>query len=328
MRFGQTNYFHLLWLVIPLILLYVWSLRKRRQLIHQFCSPELLAKLTTPKSRTKQNVKSTLVIFAVILIIIALTHPRWGYQWEELRQEGIDLIIAVDVSASMLAEDIKPNRLTRAKHKVADLLNMLEGDRVGLVAFAGTSFLQCPLTLDYSAATLFLNAIDTDLIPVPGTAIAHAIHTSIKAFSTREKKSKAIIMITDGEDQEGKALEAAQEAKEQGIKIYVIGVGQESGAPIPNPAGGGFKKDRKGEVILSKLDEPSLKQIALATGGTYVHSVTGDMDLNKIYLEDIKQTIEKKELKTARRQLWQERFQWFVFAALMCLILEPLVREK
>lgn len=318
----------MLWLVIPLILFYVWALRKKRLLIHQFCSPELVQKLTTPRFRAKQNVKSALVLLAAIFIIIALTHPRWGFQWEELRQEGIDIIIAVDVSASMLAEDIKPNRLTRAKHKVADLLNMLEGDRVGLVAFAGTSFLQCPLTLDYSAAALFLNAIDTDLIPVPGTAIAHALHTSIKAFSTREKKSKAIIMITDGEDQEGKALEAAQEAKEQGIKIYVIGIGQESGAPIPNPAGGGFKKDRKGEVILSKLDESSLKQIALATGGTYVHSVTGDMDLDKIYLEDIKQTIEKKELKTARRQLWQERFQWFVFAALMCLILEPLIREK
>lgn len=328
MRFGQINYLHLLWLIVPLILLYVWGLRKKRVLIHKFCAPDLVDKLTAPRSRARQKIKSALVAFAAIFIIIALTHPRWGFQWEELRQEGIDIIIAVDVSTSMLAEDIKPNRLTRAKHKVADLLNMLEGDRVGLVAFAGTSFLQCPLTLDYSAAALFLNAIDTDLIPVPGTAIAHALHTSIKAFSTREKKSKAIIMITDGEDQEGKALEAAQEAKNQGIKIYVIGIGQESGAPIPTPGGGGFKKDSKGDVILSKLDESSLKQIALAAGGTYVHSVTGDMDLNKIYLEDIKQTIEKKELKTARRQLWQERFQWFVFAALICLILEPLVRES
>lgn len=328
MHFAQTNYFHLLWMIIPIIFFYIWSLKKKRLLIHQFCSPEIAEKLISPRSRAKQKIKSLLLVLAAIFIILALTHPRWGFQWEELRQEGIDIIIALDVSTSMLAEDVKPNRLTRAKHKISDLLNMLDGDRIGLVAFAGTSFLQCPLTLDYSAAAMFLGAIDTELIPLPGTAIAHAIHTSMKAFSARERKSKAIIMITDGEDHGGKALEASREAKEQGIKIYVIGIGLESGAPIPNPAGGGFMKDRNGDVILSKLDESSLKQIAIETGGAYVHSVTGDMDLNKIYLEDIKQTIEKKELKTARRQLWQERFQWFVFMALVCLILEPLVREK
>lgn len=328
MQFGQPYYFNLLWLVPLLIFFYAWAARKKCQLTNQFCSPETAAKLISLKSEAKQRLKFTLLVFAVTCLIIALTHPRWGFKWEELRQEGVDIIIALDVSNSMLAEDIKPNRLTRAKHKVADLLNMLDGDRIGLVAFAGTSFLQCPLTLDYSAAALFLDTIDTDLIPVQGTAIAHAIRTATKAFSTREKKSKAIILITDGEDQEGQALTAAREAREQGVKIYTIGIGQEGGAPIPNTSGGGFKKDRQGEVILSKLDESTLQKIALETGGTYVRSVTGDLDLNKIYLEDIKNMVERKELKTARRQLWQERFQSLVFAALMCLVLEPLIRER
>lgn len=327
MQFGQPYYFHLLWLIIPLIFFYVWALRKKQQLTNQFCSPEIIAKLTSPRSRGKQRTKATLAVLAIAFLILALTHPRWGFKWEELRQEGVDIIIALDVSNSMLAEDVKPNRLTRAKHKVSDLINMLEGDRVGLVAFAGTSFLQCPLTLDYSAAVIFLDAIDTGLIPVPGTAIAHAIRTATQAFSSREKKSKVIILITDGEDQRGQALEATREAKEQGIKIYTIGIGLESGAPIPN-VGGGFKKDGQGNVVLSKLDESTLQKIALETGGIYVRSVTGDLDLNKIYLEDIKKTVEKKELKTARRQLWQERFQWLVFAALICLVLEPLVRER
>ncbi|OGW19199.1 MAG: hypothetical protein A3K09_02585, partial [Nitrospinae bacterium RIFCSPLOWO2_12_FULL_47_7] len=305
MRFGQPYYFHLLWLIIPIIFFYAWAMRKKRLLTNRFCSPEIIPKLISPLARQRQRLKNALMVFALLLSLIALTHPQWGFKWEELRQEGVDIIIALDVSNSMLAEDIKPNRLIRAKHKVADLINMLEGDRVGLVAFAGTSFLQCPLTLDYSAATLFLDMIDTELIPVPGTAIAHAIHTSTKAFSTREKKSKVIILITDGEDHEGRVQEAVREAREQGVKIYTVGIGQDSGAPIPN-VGGGFKKDRQGNVVLSKLGESVLQKIALDTGGAYVRSVTGDMDLNKIYIEDIKKTVDKKALKTARRQLWQE----------------------
>ncbi|MCH8157812.1 MAG: VWA domain-containing protein [Nitrospinae bacterium] len=261
---------------------------------------------------------------AVFFLILALTQPRWGYKWEDLKREGVDIIIALDVSNSMLAQEIKPNRLERAKHKIADLLDMLEGDRIGLVAFAGTSYLQCPLTLDYSAARIFLSAIDTELIPVQGTAIGHAIRTSVKAFNTQDMRSRAIILITDGEDHAGDALSAAKWAREQKTKIFAIGIGREIGAPIPDtkPGASGFKKDSQGEVVLTKLDETTLQKIALETGGSYVRSVTGDMDLQKIYLENIKHKVEKKEFRTERRKIWHERFQWMIFLALVCLTIE------
>jgi len=205
---------------------------------------------------------------------------------------------------------------------------MLDGDRIGLIAFAGTSFVQCPLTLDYGAFKIFLDYLDPDLIPVPGTAIGDAIRTAVKSFNSRERTAKALIIITDGEDHESKPLEAAQEAKKEGVRIFTIGVGQEGGAPIPLKDGsGGFKKDERGDLVLSKLDETTLEKIALETGGSYVRSVTGDMDLNKIYKDDIRGSMEKKELRSTRKKRWEERFQWFVFAALVFLGLEFFMRE-
>lgn len=329
MRFGEPVYFNLLWMLPGLAIFFFWASRKKQKLMQRFCDSVLLPKLLSPNLLSKQRNKAVLVILGAGFLILALTQPRWGYEWEDLKQEGVDIIIAVDVSNSMMAEDVKPSRLARAKRKISDLLNMLDGDRIGLVAFAGTSYLQCPLTLDYSAAEIFLDAIDTDLIPIQGTAIGGAIRTAAKAFSQKENKSKALILITDGEDHEGKALKAAREAKEQGIKIFTIGIGQEIGAPMPSrKPGGGFKKDKSGEVVISRLNESVLQKIALETGGSYVRSVTGDMDLNKIYLEDIKERIEKKELKTSRRKLWQARFQWLIFAALACFTLERAIREK
>jgi len=329
MRFGDPVYFNLLWILPALTIFFFWARKKKQKMMERFCESPLIAKLSSPHLLRKQRNKTLLMILGFGFLILALTQPRWGFEWEDLRQEGVDIIIAVDVSNSMLAEDIKPNRLERAKRKIADLLNMLDGDRIGLVAFAGTSYLQCPLTLDYAAAEIFLDAIDTDLIPIQGTAIGGAIRTAIKAFSQMEKKSKALILITDGEDHEGKALQAAREAKGQGIKIFTIGIGQKIGAPMPSrKPGGGFKKDKSGEVVVSRLNETVLQKISLATGGSYVRSVTGDMDLNKIYREDIKERIEKKELKTTRRKLWQAQFQWLIFAALACFTLERAIREK
>jgi Ca-activated chloride channel family protein len=307
----------------------VWGMRKKQQLTLKFCGNPLLSKLVHPGVEKRHRSKTIFVVLAILFLILALTRPRWGYEWENLHQRGVDVIVALDVSSSMLAEDIKPNRLERAKRKISDLLDMMEGDRIGLVAFAGTSFVQCPLTLDYGAARLFLSAIDTQLIPVQGTALGNAIKTSVKAFRSQEKKSKALILITDGEDQTGKALSAAKSASDQGVKIYTIGIGGEIGAPLPNPSGaGGFRKNQQGEVILSKLDETTLQQIALETGGSYVRSVTGDIDLNTIYKDQIKKNIEKKELKSERRKIWQERFQWFIFIALIFLVAETCLSEK
>ena len=329
MRFGDPLYFYLFWCLVPLIFFMVWGMRKKQQLTLKFCGNPLLSKLVHPGVEKRHRSKTIFVVLAILFLILALTRPRWGYQWENLHQRGVDVIVALDVSSSMLAEDIKPNRLERAKRKISDLLNMMEGDRIGLVAFAGTSFVQCPLTLDYGAARLFLSAIDTQLIPVQGTALGNAIKTSVKAFRSQEKKSKALILITDGEDQTGKALSAAKLAGDQGVKIYTIGIGGEIGAPLPNSSGaGGFRKNQQGEVILSKLDETTLQQIALETGGSYVRSVTGDIDLNTIYKDQIKKHIEKKELKSERRKIWQERFQWFIFIALIFLVAETCLSEK
>ena len=329
MRFGDPLYFYLFWCLVPLIFFMVWGMRKKQQLTLKFCGNPLLSKLVHPGVDKRHRRKTIFVVLAILFLILALTRPRWGYQWEDLHQRGVDVIVALDVSSSMLAEDIKPNRLERAKRKISDLLDMMEGDRIGLVAFAGTSFVQCPLTLDYGAARLFLSAIDTQLIPVQGTALGNAIKTSVKAFRSQEKKSKALILITDGEDQTGKALSAAKLAGDQGVKIYTIGIGGEIGAPLPNSSGaGGFRKNQQGEVILSKLDETTLQQIALETGGSYVRSVTGDIDLNTIYKDQIKKHIEKKELKSERRKIWQERFQWFIFIALIFLVAETCLSEK
>jgi Ca-activated chloride channel homolog len=329
MRFGEPGYFYLLWSLIPLIIFMVWGMRKKHQLTLKFCGNPLLSRLVHSGVEKRHHSKTVFIVLAVLFLMLSLTQPRWGYHWEDLHQRGVDVIVALDVSSSMLAEDIKPNRLERAKRKISDLLDMVEGDRIGLVAFAGTSFVQCPLTLDYGAARIFLSAIDTQLIPVQGTAIGNAIETSVKAFRTQEKKSKALILITDGEDQTGKALTAAKSAGEQGVKIYTIGIGGEIGAPLPDLSGnGGFRKNQQGEVILSKLDETTLQQIALETGGSYVRSVTGDIDLKTIYQDQIKKHIEKKELKSERRKIWQERFQWFIFIALIFLVIETCLSER
>jgi len=323
MKFGDISNFHLLWALIPFLFFLVWGNRKKYELLVRFCGENLFSKLVSPDFREQLKLRTTCLTFTFLFLLLALTRPQWGYQWENINQEGVDIIIALDVSRSMLAEDIKPNRLERAKRKISDLLDMLKGDRVGLVAFAGTSFVQCPLTLDYSAARIFLNAIDTNLIPVQGTALGDALRKSIKAFRTEEKKSKAIILITDGEDQTGQAMEAAKEAREAGVKVYTIGIGKEIGAPLPNPnQKGGFLKNEEGEVILTKLDEITLQKISLETGGSYVRSVTGDIDLKTIYLDQISQNLEKKKFKSERRKIWQERFQWFIFPALLFLLYE------
>ena len=328
MKFAHPAYLLLFWLIPALVIFFFYASRKKDRLTKLFCGETLYAELVPAARRRRQRLKAALLLGAICLLIFSLMQPRWGFQWEDITRKGIDVIVAIDVSQSMLAEDIKPNRLERAKRKVYDLCQMLQGDRIGLIAFAGTSFVQCPLTLDYGAFKIFLDYLNPELIPVPGTAIGDAIRTAIKGFNSRERTSKALILITDGEDHESKPLEAAQEAKKEGVRIFTIGIGQEGGAPIPLQDGsGGFKKDERGDLVLSKLDETTLQKIALETGGSYVRSVTGDMDLNKIYKEDIRGSIEKKELRSTRKKRWEERFQWFVFAAVLFLALEFFISE-
>jgi Ca-activated chloride channel homolog len=225
----------------------------------------------------------------------------------------------------MTAADIRPTRLERAKREVFDLLAMLQGDRVGLVAFAGTAFLQCPLTLDYNAFNLFLNTLSPDYLPVGGTSITAALATAENSFDPKSDSDKAVILITDGGNTgEGDPVQAARTLKEKNIKLFCIGVGGSDGVPIPAPDGG-FKKDSTGQIVLSRLDENTLKQMAAVTGGTYVHSVAGDMDLDVIYKDGIRQHMQAKTLTSSRKQVWEDRFQWPLALALLCLAAELLL---
>ncbi len=328
MKFGDLTYLLLLWAVPALILFYIFAFRRRDRFMRLFCEEGLIKRVMPNISRSRQKLKAVLIIFAVIFVVIALIRPRWGYEWEEVKQRGVEIVVALDVSNSMLAEDVPPNRLRRARMELEDLLKILKGDRIGLVAFAGDSFLQCPLTLDYGAFMMFLDYIDTDLIEVQGTSLGKAINSSIKAFDPKSGKSKAIILITDGEDNSGEALKAAEEAKKAGIKIFAIGIGSEEGSPIPDKKTGGFKKDSNNEIIMTKLDEPTLVQIALITGGGYARSVTGDMDLEKIYTEGIKKELKDEELMTDKRKRYVERFQIFAGLALLLVVLESLISDK
>lgn len=330
-KIGSPESLWLLWLVPLTLVFFIYAFRKKTKLLELFASPEMLARLTSGVSRQRQVLKAALVLFAVLMAVLALAEVKWGFTWEEVQRKGVDIVVALDVSDSMLVEDAESGgelpRLERAKREIADLLDLMEGDRIGLVAFAGAAFVECPLTLDYGAAALFLDAIDTDLIPVKGTAIGTAIETSLEAFEGAGHNSRAIILITDGEDHTGAALRAAQKAKLDGVRVFTIGIGRDEGAPIPVP-GGGFRRDRRGEIILSRLDETTLQKIALETGGSYVRSVTGDVDLEKIYLQGIKAVMEDQELGSKRRQRWEERFQWLLAFALGALMLEPLIADR
>ncbi len=319
-----------IWTVPVLFLVVVYGMHRRREIMRRFSSPHGLDAIAPDTIGGRRWVKTSLLLGTVLFTAVALAGPKYGYRWQEIRQQGVDIIIALDCSRSMTAADIPPTRLERAKREVFDLLAMLQGDRVGLVAFAGTAFLQCPLTLDYDAFNLFLNALSPDFLPVGGTDITGALATAQNSFDPKSASDKAVILITDGENTgDGEPLKAAEALKEKKIKLFCIGVGGSDGVPIPEPAGG-FKKDRAGQIVLSRLDENTLKKMAVITGGTYVRSVAGDMDLDAIYTDEIRRTMEAQTVSSGRKQVWEDRFQWPLSLALLCLLAELMlpVRRK
>lgn len=322
MHFSNPEMLWLLWLVLPLGLLLRIAASRKTAALHRFADPELLEQLRPPSGAGRMTLRRILLVSGLIAIVFALAGPRWGFQWEDVERRGVDLVVALDLSRSMLAADAKPDRLTAAKREIRDLMELLGGDRVALVAFAGTSFIQCPLTLDYHAFELFLDEMDPDWVPVGGTDLAGAVRTSIEAFPENERSGRAVLLITDGEDHSGKLQLAAEDARKAGVHVFVVGMGDPQGAPIPDGHGGFVKEG--GKVVLSKLDEPALKELTLTTEGTYVRSVAGDLDLRRIYLEDIKGTLQARELSSSRQRRWEERFQWALLPALLLLVLEGL----
>lgn len=330
MKFANLNYFYLLWLLLGLIIFYIYTFRKYRSLLARFGDKPLVSKLISEVSFRKRKLKVILILFSILFIIIALAQPQYGYHWEDLKRKGIDLVIVLDTSRSMLADDIKPNRLAAAKLEIEDLIRVLNGDRIGLVVFAGTSFLQCPMTLDYGAFRLFLDSINTDIIPQPGTDIGGALQKAIKAFEKGSKKHRAVILITDGEDHSETLQNAIEKAKEKGIPIYVVGIGSSEGAPIPIIDEDGnrtYLKDKKDDIVFSKLNDVELKKIALKTGGAYIDANAGAMALEKLYTERISK-IEKKELESTTRRIYENRFQWPLIMSLLLLIISGTISER
>jgi Ca-activated chloride channel family protein len=329
-KFANPEFFYLYWLVPILILFFVGIFKYKKRLLIKLGDEELVQDLTANVSRKKQRWKVVLIIAIFSILVFSLANPQIGTRLEEVKRTGVDIFIAIDVSKSMLAEDITPNRLDKAKHEIANFIEKLQGDRIGLIAFSGLAFVQCPLTLDYGAAKLFLNDIEVGSIPQPGTAISEAIKTAMRSFTSRELKYKVLVLITDGEDHEEDPIEVAKEATKDGIIIYTIGMGSPQGAPIPefDKYGHqvGYKKDKDGQIVTSKLDVLTLEKIAFETGGKFYISTTGEVELDKI-LDEVNK-MEKKELASRKFTQFEDRFQIFLIFVLALLIFETLLSER
>lgn len=330
MRFASpTNFIILLGIILVGIFVF-WALARKKKLLQRFGDIPLILKNAPYISFARQASKATILIVAAALIAVALARLQFGTHLELLKREGIDLIVALDVSNSMLAQDMKPNRLAKAKQELNAILDRLKGDRIGIVAFAGEAFTQCPLTLDYAAARFLLSSVDNTSVSEQGTSLGAAIERAATGFEKLEKKHKVLLLLTDGEDHSRNAVEIAEEARKDGIKIYTVGIGNPQGEPIPvlDRRGNqvGFKKDPKGEVIVSKLDETTLQKIALATGGKYYRATAGEMELEKIFDEITK--MEKKELEGTLVTRYDDRFQWPLLFAIILIVAEFIIPER
>ena len=324
MKFDQPHILFFLWGLLPLAGLLVYGIFRHKKILARYAQAPMFDHILPGFSYGPKWVKAVLAVLAAGLAVVALAGPLAGYRWEKTTQKGVDIMIALDCSRSMLAQDVSPTRLTRAKREIIDLTRLMHSDRAGLVAFSGAAVLQCPLTLDYNAFGIFLDALDPDYLPVGGTDLTAALGACYNGFDPASTAGKAIILITDGEDtagDEAALTKAVEKLAKEKIRIFAIGVGDPAGAPIP-AKGGGFKKDAPGNIILSKVDEAMLKKITAMTQGRYVRSVAGDMDLEQIYSGDILGTMERKELTQGRKKVWEKRFQWALLPCILLLLAE------
>jgi Ca-activated chloride channel family protein len=304
--------------------------RQQRAALTAFASPHLVEQLTQSVSMGRRKLKHALIIMGTALLFVALARPQAGYRWEETHRKGLDILFAVDTSKSMLTQDVKPDRLTRAKLAVNDLVDKLNGDDVGLIAFAGDAFVQSPMTLDYDAFRESLNSLDTSVIPRGGTDISRAIGEARAAFSTENDHDKILILLTDGEDLEGNAVTAAEAAAKDGVKIFTVGVGTPSGDLIPVPTDNGgteFVKDASGQFVKSRLDESILKQIAAVTGGMYQPLGQRGEGLTAIYNQGLA-SFQRHDLASRQHRVYLEQFEWPLLAALCCFVAEFLIGTR
>lgn len=333
MQFYEPSSFVFFILLPVMILIFIWGHSERRKQIALLGNPAFLeARLMPEYSASKGRVAVALILLAVTFSVLALVRPQWGEEKKKIERKGVDLIFLLDTSLSMLAEDVKPNRLQKSKMEIRNIIQKLQGDRVGMVAFAGTSFLQCPLTLDYSAFLLFVDSIGTGYIPTPGTSLSEAIHMGLRAFPEESRKYRAMIVFSDGEDHEGGIKEALDVAKKAGVRIYTLGTGTPEGEPIPlrSAEGGksisGYKKDREGQVVMTRLDQDLLTEIARETGGLYFQATAGEREVGLVlkHLESLGERQLKERLFTER----EDHFQLFLVIAFLLLIGELCLGNK
>ncbi len=327
-RLAHPEYLYLL-LFIPLAIILFWrAQRRKRKSLKKFGELSLIMKLIPQYSRPRIIIKFILWMLAWTFLVVAIADPQTGSKLEKIKRKGVDMVFALDVSNSMAAQDVSPNRLERAKQAITHLLGKLENDRVGLVVFAGKAYIQMPVTTDYSAAQLFLADVNMGSVPVQGTAIGDAIETAMNCFGS-QKQGRAIIIITDGENHEDNAVEAAKKAAAKGIRVYTIGIGSEEGAPIPLHNGSaiiGYKKDFSGKTVISKLNEVMLKDIATEGKGIFVRANNSQSGVNEVYNQIDK--LEKEEYNTAFFSDYDDRFQIFLFIAFLLLLIEIIIPNK
>ena len=319
----------MLWLLatIPVfITAYILMSRRKRRQLEAFGDKELVEQLMPNASRVRPAVKFSIVLLALTLLIIAAARPQFGQSEHKEKRQGIEAIVALDISNSMLAEDVAPNRLDRAKQMRSKLMDNMVNDKVGLVVFAGDAFVQLPITCDYVSAKMFLNTIKPDLIKTQGTAIGQALNTSIRCFGEQSDASRAIILITDGENHEDDAKAVAAKAKEAGIRVLVVGIGKPEGSPIPVPGTNRFIKDRQGNVVVSKLNEDMCREIAQAGGGIYVRCDNTNTATRAIQKELDKMATQ--EIETQIFTDYNEQFQSFALIALLLLVIEYFIFNR
>lgn len=324
-RFEDATYLWLL-LLIPLLagLRYV-MMRQRREKLRKFCAPELLRRLAPDMSKSRRELKFWLLMGAVALMVVMLARPQMGAKISREKRQGIETIIALDISNSMLAQDVQPSRLEKSKMLIENLVDHFSNDKVGLVVFAGDAFVQLPITSDYVSAKMFLQNIDPSLIANQGTDIGEAIKLSMHSFTQDDKAGKAIIVITDGEDHEGDAEQMAQEARKKGIHVFILGIGSTKGSPIPIGEGE-YLKDRSGQTVMSVLNEPMCRKVAEAGKGTYIHvdnTTTAERQLDREITK-----LQKGEVSSVVYSEYDEQFQAVAILVLLCLIAEAMIFES
>lgn len=316
---------YLLWLLtlLPLLLFTGLLIARRDKLLSRMAEKGIWPTMLPGHSLKRQRTKNLLRALAIAMALIALARPQWGFKWEKVQQRGLSIIVALDTSKSMLAQDIKPNRLQQAKWGIRDLINELNGDRIGLIAFAGDAFLQCPATSDYAAFLMMLDDVYAGIIPLGGTDIFQALEESIDSFEKETVADKVIILISDGEGHTGDPVTLLPRLKEEKIRVFAIGVGTLAGELIQTSDG--FVKDSEGNVVKSSLNEKMLERIAFETGGFYVRSAPGDFGLERVYQQGIAE-LQREERESRMAKTWTERFPWFIGAALLFLMIEAGIR--